>query len=134
MCVCPSLSHANSFKAINRFLLNLVRPACQVRWCPLAFSNSLLTVISTWWPVTYVILTFALTFSNDAGFTSEKQMRNTSCKKTNQNKLDINNWESAEKLVWLSQYKQFLLNNSPTLTNCSDKTFHKHCPNTRQWW
>jgi len=76
--------HTNSFREINIFILNLLWPACQVRWCPLAFSNSLLTLISTWWPVIYVTLTFALTFSKDAGFTSEKQMRNTSCKKTNQ--------------------------------------------------
>jgi hypothetical protein len=60
-----------------------------------------------------VTLTFALTFSNDAGFTSEKQMRNTSCKKTNKNKLVMNNLGSIEKLVWLSQYKQ-LLNNGAT--------------------
>jgi hypothetical protein len=29
----------------------------------------------------YCIFTFALTFSNDAGLTSEKQIRNTSCNK-----------------------------------------------------
>lgn len=42
------------------------------------------------------ILTFALTFSNDAGFTSEKQMRNTSCKKTKQ--MSYNNYNKILKI------------------------------------
>lgn len=53
--------------------------------------------------VIFIYLTFARTFSNDAGFTKEKHIRNTSCKKKkNDMKYKFN--EGIRKMLYIGTY------------------------------